>query len=181
MPQPGQADVRSSEAIEAFRSNLIVYLSQARSALEEVSADLLRTRTWIEDDQRRYWEQQLKRRAKELEQAQQALFSARLSILDQQSSAEQLAVHRAKRAVEEGESKLRVLKRWARDYDGRVQPLVKQMEKLHSVLSNDMVKAVAYLTQALNTLAGYAEVKAPGEPAPATPPAGQGIGQPNES
>ena len=41
MPQPRQADVRSSEAIEAFRSNLIVYLSQARSALEEVSADLL--------------------------------------------------------------------------------------------------------------------------------------------
>ncbi|HWX22002.1 MAG TPA: hypothetical protein VN578_19045 [Candidatus Binatia bacterium] len=171
MPEPQQANVRSVEALETFRSHLIVYLSQARAALEEVSADLSRTRQWLDDDQRRYWDNQMRRRLKELEQAQQALFSARLSILDQQSSAEQLAVHRAKRAVEEGEDKLRVLKRWGREYDGRVQPLVKQMEKLHSVLTNDMVKAVAYLTQAINTLAGYAEIHAPSEAAP-TPPAG---------
>ena len=30
------------------------------------------------------------------------------------------------------------------------------MEKLHSIFSNDMVMAVAYLTQAVNTLQAYA-------------------------
>jgi len=35
--------------------------------------------------------------------------------------------------------------------------LVKQIEKLHTVLSNDMVKAIAYLTHAINTLAAYNE------------------------
>ena len=154
-----QARISSFEALDLFRSRLIVYLSQARPALEEVSADALRTRLWLENEQRSYWENQLRRRTKALEQAQQALFSSRLGMLRKESAAEQMAVHRAKSSVEEAEMKLRVLKKWAREFEGRVQPLVKQIEKLHTVLSNDMVQAVGYLTQALNTLAAYAEIK----------------------
>lgn len=154
---PQKAHVSSLEAIELFRSNLIVYLSQARPALDEVSADVLRIRMWLEDVQRLHWENQMRKRTKELEQAQQALFSARLGVLRRETEAEQFAVHRAKEAVEEAKLKLRILKRWVRDFEGRVQPLVKQMEKLHMVLSNDMVKAVAYLNQAIATLSAYAE------------------------
>jgi hypothetical protein len=156
-----QAHVASLEVLETFRSNLIVYLSQARPALEEVSADVLRTRLWLENDQRTYWENQLRRRTKVLEEAQQALFSARIGHLRIENSAEQLAVHRAKRAVEEAETKLRVLKKWQREFDNQTQPLVKQMEKLHTVLSVDMVKAIAYLADAITTLAAYAELQAP--------------------
>lgn len=186
MPQP--AHVSSFDAIESFRSSLIVYLSQARPALEEVSANVLRTRLWLENDQCAYWENQLRCRAKELDEAQQALFSARLGTLRHETALDQMAVHRAKRAVDEAEAKLRIIKRWRREFDGRVQPLVKQMEKLQTVFSNDMVKAVAYLTQTLSLLAAYAESHAPaaeGAPTPAPPspagaaqPAGQGRGQP---
>lgn len=154
---PQKAHVTSLDALELFRSNLIVYLSQARPALEEVGAEVVRTRSWLETDQSLHWESQMRRRLKELEQAQQALFSSRLGALRKESAAEQFAVQRAKQAVVEAELKLRVLKRWNRDFEGRVQPLVKQMEKLHTVLSNDMVKAVTYLTQAIKTLAAYAE------------------------
>ncbi len=158
---PQKAHVTSLEAIELFRSNLIVYLSQARPALDEVSAEVVRTRMWLEDEQRMHWEGQMKRRLKELEQAQQALFSSRLGALRKETAAEQFAVHRAKQAVAEAELKLRILRKWNRDFEGRVQPLVKQMEKLHMVLSNDMVKAVTYLTQTINTLAAYAEKASP--------------------
>ncbi|HVV72788.1 MAG TPA: hypothetical protein VHI52_15045 [Verrucomicrobiae bacterium] len=154
-----QARVSSLEALESFRSHLIVYASQARPLLEEVSSEVMRTRVWIETDQRTHWEHQFRRRNKELQEAQQALFSARLGILKRESSAEQLLVQRAKRQVEDAETKLRIVKRWARDYEGRVDPLVKQMEKLHTILANDMVKAVAFLTQAIGTLAAYADVK----------------------
>ena len=156
---PQQAKVSSVEALDLFRSRLIVYLSQARPALEEVSADALRTRLWLENEQRTHWENQLRRRGKELEQAQQALFSARLGMLRHESAADQLAVRRAKSAVEEADMKLRILKKWVREFEGRVQPVVKQIEKLHTVLTNDMVQAVASLTQAINTLAAYAEIK----------------------
>ena len=154
---PQKAHVTSLEAIELFRSNLIVYLSQARPALEEVSTEVLRTRSWLETEQYLHWESQLRRRLKELEQAQQALLSSRLGVLRKETAAEQFAVHRAKEAVVEADLKLRILKKWNRDFEGRVQPMVKQMEKLHMVLSNDMVKAVAYLNQAIKTLAAYAE------------------------
>ncbi len=169
---PQQAQVRSFDVVEGFRSSLIVYLSQARPALEEVSADVLRLRMWLENDQRTFWENQIRLRSKVLEQAQQALFSSRLGMLRRESAAEQMAVHRAKRALEEAEAKLRMVRRWTRDFEARVQPLVKQMEKLQTFFSNDMVKAVSYLTQTLNTLAAYAETKSVAEPAPAAGGAG---------
>jgi hypothetical protein len=103
----------------------------------------------------------VRRRSKDLEEAQQALFSARISNLRQETSAEQMAVHRARRALDEADTKLRLVKRWAREFDGRVQPLVKQMEKLHTVLANDMTKAVVFLAQAIGTLAAYADKTPP--------------------
>ncbi len=173
---PDKAHVSSLDALEAFRSFLIVYLSQARPALEEVGAEVTRTRMWLENDQRLFWENQMRRRMKELEQAQQALFSARLGALKKESAVELMAVQRAKRNVEEGDFKLRTLKRWNREFDSRVQPLLKQTEKLHTVFTNDMVKAVAFLTQAINTLAAYSERQAPPSAgsAPAVAPAEPG-------
>jgi hypothetical protein len=168
---PPRANVTSVEALEFFRSRLIVYLSQARPALEEASADVFRTRDWLENEQRTRWENEARRRKKALEQAQSALFSAKLSTLSKSSSVEQLAFHKAKRALDEAEAKLRLLKQWNREFDNRAQPLVKQMEKLHHVLSQDMIQAAAYLAQAAKTLATYAGVAPPSD---STGPAGAG-------
>src|SRR5258707_3524033 len=98
---PERAHVASVEALETFRANLIVYVSQARPALEEVSAEVLRTRLWLEDEKRNYWEKEIRRRTKDLEQAQAALFSSRLGALRKESATDQMAVHRAKPALEE--------------------------------------------------------------------------------
>jgi len=167
---PERAQVTSIDALEAFRANLIVYLSKARPTLEEVSADVQRTRSWLEGEQRTHWENELRRRSQVLEEAQQALFSSKLSRFREASAAEQMAVQRARRALDEAEAKLRVLKQWRRVFDNRVDPLVKQMEKLHTVLAHDMVQAVAYLAQAIQTLDAYAGV--------APPAAGPGAAQP---
>ncbi len=156
-----RAHVSSVEALAAFRTSLIIYLSKARPTLEEVSAEVLRTRVWLEDEQRVYWESQIRRRARELEQAQQALFGARLSNLRDESAAEVLAVQRAKHALEEAREKLKVLKHWARDFESRVQPLVKQVEKLHTVLANEMPQAIAYLAEVVKTLDTYADILPP--------------------
>jgi hypothetical protein len=158
---PDRAHVTSVDALESFRSSLIIYLSKARPTLDEVSADVQRIQSWLENEQRVYWENELRRRDRKLQDAQQALFSAKLSNLRDASAAEQLAVQRAKRALDEADAKLRVLKQWNRVFGNRVDPLVKQMEKLHTVLANDMVQAVAFLTQAIQTLSTYAEIAPP--------------------
>lgn len=179
---PQRAQVTSVEALEAFRVALIIYLSKARPTLEEVSADVLRTRLWLENEQRNHWESEARKRHKELERAQQELFSARLSNLRKETAAEVMAVHRARRSLDEAETKLRALKRWLREFDGASQPLLKQMEKLHTVLANDMIKAVAHIAQLIETLDAYSGVAAPslssaepvgGGSQPASVPAGQ--------
>lgn len=174
---PERAHVTSTDAIEDFRNKLVIYLSKARPSLEEVSADVARTRSWLENDQRVHWEGQVRRHTKALEQAQQALFSSRVSALKEETGAEQLAVQRAKRALDAAQEKLKRLKQWNRDFASRVEPLVKQMDKLHTLLSNDMLVAVAHLGELIKMLEAYADMTpdygaSSPAPASATPPAG---------
>ena len=51
-----------------------------------------------------------------------------------------------------------MIKRWMMEFDHLVGPLVKQLEQLRTMLSNDMPKAAAYLAQVLKTLEAYANV-----------------------
>jgi hypothetical protein len=175
-----RANVTSIDAVEAFRASLIVYLGKARPAVEEASAEVLRMRMWLENDQRVFWEQEIRRRKRALEEAQQALFDSRLSNLREESAAEVQAVHRAKRGLEEAENKLKGLKQWNRHFESQVQPLLKQIEKMHTILTHDVPQAIAHLAQTVRTLEAYAETAPPsseggGSPAPAaTPPPGTG-------
>jgi hypothetical protein len=156
-----RAHVTSVEAIQDFRSYLIVYLSKARPALEEVSADLVRTRIWLQNDQRTYWESLVRKRTKILEMAQQALYSTRISTMHDAGTAEQMAVLKAKRNLEEAEGKLKLVKYWSREFDNRTEMLAKQLDKLQTIYTQDMVLAAAHLAKTVNTLQAYAGVSAP--------------------
>jgi hypothetical protein len=160
---PQKANVTSVDALRAFKSNLIVYLGKARPALEEAGMDVMRARLWLQNEQRSHWENQARIRARALEEAEQALFSSRLSNLREPTTSEIRAVNKAKRSLEEARGKLDVIKKWNRDFDTQVQPLLRQLEKLHTILANDMPKAAAYLTEAAKTLDAYGEVAPPAE------------------
>jgi len=156
-----RAHVTSVEVIEEFRSSFIVYLSKARPTLEEVSDEALRTRLWLENEQRTRWENEVRRRTRIMEQAQQAVFSAGISNLRDASDAEKMALQRARRALEEAEGKLKLVKQWAREFQNRAEPLTRQLDKLHTLLSNDMLKAAAHLANVIKALDAYADVAPP--------------------
>lgn len=156
-----RARVTSVEAVAAFRASLIVFLNKARPALEEVCDDVRRIRVWLQTEQRTHWENEVRRRTKDLEQAQQELFSARLSGLREATSTQQFAVNRARRVLREAEEKLRVVKKWNRDFDNLTEPLTKQIEQVHSMLMSDMLRAVAYLAQVVTALEAYARIAPP--------------------
>jgi hypothetical protein len=153
----GQAQITSVEAIEAFRADLIVFISQARPALEEVSSEVQRTRLWLENEQRRFWENELRVRGNKLEQAQSELMTARLSDFQDSTSLQQMAVRRARQAVEQAEGKLKAMKKWNRDLETRAAPLLKEVEQLQSYLTAEMPKAVAHLGQIEKALDAYAD------------------------
>src|SRR5579871_1246813 len=160
-----RAQITSFEAIEAFRSDLINYLSKARPALEEVSNEVLRAKQWMQNDQRRHWEGEMKARGKKLERAKSELFSVSMSKFQEVSAAQQLLVQRAKKAVEEAQEKLVMLKKWDREIDNRAEPLVKQVDQFQSFVATEMPRAIAYLSEAIKTLEAYAEVRMGGRPA----------------
>jgi hypothetical protein len=112
----------------------------------------------MEDDRQRYWQQEMRKCSRKLEDAKQELFTATLSKLGEATSLQQMAVQRAQRQMRAVEEKMSVLKKWDRDLDNRTSPLVKQMEQLHGFLSVEMERAVAYLDQTIRALEAYRSV-----------------------
>jgi hypothetical protein len=166
---PGQAQITSIESLETFRSDLVVFLSQMQPVMDEAGGEVTRMKYWLQNEQREFWENQARRRRRQLEEAQAELLNARLSRLQVSSSAQQLAVQRAKRAMQETEEKLALLKKWDRELENLTDPLLKPVGQLQGFLATDMNKAVAYLAQSIQALEAYTDVAAPNLPAtPAT-------------
>ncbi len=163
----GQARVGSIDALEAFRAALIRYTERVRRGLDDVTGEVKRTRGWLETEQRQKWEGEFRRRSRAMEQAEQELFSARMSSMKNDKSAQQMAVNKAKRALLEAEEKLAVIKRWRQAYDARIESLAKQLESLHETVSRQMPKAVVSLSNSIRYLQDYAETAPAPRPAAA--------------
>jgi hypothetical protein len=166
MPQP--AHVSSIDALDAFRSNLIIFTEKAMAAASDVMDDVTRTRNWLQFDQRSRWEAETRRRLKVLENAQQELFSARIGNLREAPTDKVMAVNRAKRAADDAQETLAGLKKWNRQYDHEVGPYAKEVEKLRTFIATDLKQAIALLAETLRVLEAYSE-RAPLSPRPAAP------------
>lgn len=164
---PDRAKVTSLEAIESFRAKLIIYRDKAGRVLDEVSDEVTRTRLWLEGDRVAHWQNQIRLRHRELEQRQQELFTAQLSGLLEASQVQQAAVQKARQSLRDAESRLQLVKQWNRQYDQRVEPLGRQVEKFRHNLGNDLGRAVAWMNELLKTLAEYTELSAKPALAPA--------------
>jgi hypothetical protein len=150
-----RAHVTSVEAIETFRARLILYMSKARAAVEEVSDEIQHTRAWLENDQRTRWERECRRCQRVLDEAEQELFNTKISRIRTQTAAQLLAVERAKHALRQAEAKRDAVKRWAREFGNRAEPLGKQIDQLLGFLATDMGKGVAYLGSVIKALEAY--------------------------
>jgi len=156
-----QARVTSTEALDAFRASLIIFMNKANRAVDDVNDEVRRTRIWLQHDQRVLWESEFRKRTKVLDQAEQELMSVRLTGNHETAMiVRQQAVNKAKRALGEASDKLRRVKAWNQNYDGLADPIVKRLESLRQFLSNDIPKGIAYLVNAQRALDAYASAGA---------------------
>jgi archaellum component FlaC len=160
------AKVTSVEALEAFRASLIVFLNKAHSAVDQVSDEVRRVRSWLQHDQRTHWEGEVRRRARDLAQAEQEMMSARMTKALDNLSAQQQAVNKARRSLEEAQEKMRRVKLWIRDFDGAVDPLARGLNSLRGYLDHDMPQAIAHLGEVEKIMDSYLEVRRSTNPAP---------------
>jgi uncharacterized protein (DUF3084 family) len=168
-----RANISSIDALDAFRATLVLYLSKARPTLDEVNSEVVRLRVWLESDRRMYWEKQVRRCAIKLEEAKQAVFSAEMSNLRQSTTAERTAVTKAQRDFADAEQKLANVKKWISDFESRVSPLAKQLERLQSFLSSSLPQAQAHLAESVKALEAYANMAVPSSSIVAPAPAGE--------
>ena len=155
-----RAKVTSVEALEDFRVALLRYQARAKQALDDVGGEVKRTRDWLGFERRTYWEGQVKRAHRRVEHAEAELMTARFSGLKDDHSAQQLAVRKARRMLEEAEERLKVTKRWIRDFDSIVEPAGRQLDSLRERLAVQFPKAVLVMDRTITALQEYAEVKA---------------------
>jgi septal ring factor EnvC (AmiA/AmiB activator) len=168
-----RANITSIEALDAFRAALVLYLSKARPTLDEINSEVVRLRVWLESDRRMYWEKQVRRCAMKLEEAKQAVFSAEMSNLRQSTTAERSAVTKAQRDLADAEQKSASVKKWISEFESRVSPLAKQLERLQSFLSSSLPQAQANLLESIRTLEAYVNMAGPGSALAAAAPAGE--------
>lgn len=160
-----QAKVSSIEALDLFRSSLVVYLDKAGTNLDEISQEVRRTRHQLENEKLLFWKMELRKRTTALDLARSEYFSARLVNTGTGATGKQAAVRRATEAKREAEDKLRRIKKWCRDYDSEVEPLAKKVDNLRQTLLYELPNALAFLEQAAKTLSDYAGMRAAGKPA----------------
>ena len=153
-----EARVRSLDALNTWRSSLIVFQTKARRGVAQVTDEVKRLRQWLELEQRAHWESEIKKRSRKVDQAGQELLTARNSTMRGTLMVQEQALRKAKAALAEAEDKLRRTKRWCQDYDRVVQPLLKKLENLHYYLEHDLPKAVHLMEQLTRALEGYREI-----------------------
>ncbi len=152
-----EAQVRSIDELDAFRAKLILFQGKARKAVDQASEEVRRTRLWIQSDRTPYWEAQVKRRLRLLEQAQQELLSARMSEFIDNPVVQQQNVRKAKASLEEAEEKLRAVKHWSRTFETTIQPLSKKLEGVTGFIDFEIPQAIQHMVQIIRTLDAYAE------------------------
>ena len=166
---PDRARVSSLEAIESFRAKLVIYREKAGRIVDEVNDDVVRTRLWLQTDRVTHWKGQIDRCQRELDRRQQELFSANISGISEATFLHKSAVQKARHALRDAEERLQVVKQWNRQYDQRVEPLGRQVEKLQHVLSHDLALAIAWMAELTKTLAAYVEMSPTGSASKAAP------------
>lgn len=161
-----QAKVSSLDALDAFRSSLIIFIERARHILDDVQHDVHRTRAWLELEQQPHWQKEIRVRSRALAQAEQELLTVRLSDQAEAVRDRRRTVDRARAKLREAEGSLEQTRRWFRQFDREIDPRIRTTHLLRQSLDVDLVKAVALLTETSRVLADYAAVSPNRNPNP---------------
>lgn len=158
------AEVHSLEILRELRVALVLFGEDASLALQDVDFEIRRTLEWLGNEQRLYWQSEIRRGQQKLTQARAELHRKKLSkFSDRQpdTTQEEKAVKRAERRLETAQQKLERVKRWIpelqhaiTEYRGRTQGLSDASELL-------IPRQVARLDRMILALEEYAQINAP--------------------
>lgn len=164
------ANVQSIEAIREIRDALVVFMEDAKNALNDTDFDLRRTTDWLTHEQRLYWNAEVRRRSQDVADARSALQRKELGKKPgshPDTSVEEKDVRIAKMRLAEAEEKVEVVSRWVPEIQRASHEYRSQAYPLGDMISGDLENALAKLSRMIESLEQYLRLQAPSAPQPA--------------
>ena len=160
----GAANVTSVDALKDFREGLASFVDEARNALVAVQMENRRALDWLQNHQRLYWNEELKRRRERHSMAMTELHRKKLqahqgSTVHDTDQKEAVRVALAK--LREAEAKVEIVKRWGPPLNHAIDEYLGLARPLDDMLNGDVLHAIGLLERMIASLEDYLRLTAP--------------------
>jgi len=158
------AKVTSVEALKDFREAIASFRDDAKNALVTVQMENRRAIDWLQNHQRLYWNEELKRRRERQAMALTDLHRKRLqaspgSVVRDTEQKEAVRATLAK--VREAEAKVETVKKWGPPLQRAIDEYLGKARPLDDMLGSDLVHALGLLERMIVSLEEYLRLSAP--------------------
>ncbi|MBL8797408.1 MAG: hypothetical protein JNM56_26130 [Planctomycetia bacterium] len=166
-----QARVNSIEALREWQETLAKCRASAQDALLAVEMDIRRHADWL-DDQRRYWQLEIRRVEEKIQIAKSDLWRKKNMpiISNPDYYQEEKIVRRLQQRLDEAEAKLELTRKWAIAMQRAIEEYEGPGKALTNVLETDLPRALAQLEKRIAALEAYLAVAPPAPPVDPAPP-----------
>jgi hypothetical protein len=164
------ARVTSLEALARFRAAYAEFQEQAKLALANAESDVQRTMWWLQNELKKHWQLQIRKRQQAMALAKSELYRAELASRDERPSCvlERRAYEKAMRQLQEAEEKVRATEMWGRRLEQDLMLYKGHVQGLSSRLDRDVPQGLARLATSIDRLEAYIRTSPP-DTAPRSP------------
>jgi hypothetical protein len=162
--RPG-ANVKSIEALTAFRAALAVFDDGAGQALASIHSEIQDFVEWLEIDMMKFWRAEIRDREQHVVEAKADLHRCLSATVDPHRTPscyqEKKVLDAAKRRLREAEDKLAVVRRWIPVVRQAVVEYRMKVQPLETALSGDLPAAMGFLDSSVRRLEEYLSIAPP--------------------
>ena len=162
---PERADVRSIDAIDRFRVDLIGFIDAGKSVLSEAESDIEKTIVWLQRDRVSHWTMQIRKRQELVSRAKSELYRKQMqsSAKDSRPSVvdEKRALRRAELRFEEAQKRMKATKRWVRALERELALYKGNVSSFSAAIDRELPHAAALLKKMTENLEKYLALSPP--------------------
>ncbi len=158
------ARVTSIDALKSLREAISAFIDESKNALVAVDMESRRANDWLNNHQRLYWAEELKRRRERLSMALTELHRKKLQARpgsNIQDTEQKEAVRFAQAKMREAEAKVELVKRWSPPLQHAIDEYQGKARPLGDMIEGDVRHALGLLERMVISLEEYIRLSPP--------------------
>lgn len=155
---PDSAQVRSVDAVEAFRGALARFEQRVQDALDTLKGEVRRAEDWLQHDRPAYWKEQTRLAADAVQEAKIGLERClMIPVADEQPVCreERVILKQAQARLDYCRGKAELVKHWKRQFHHELFEYEGRVSQLQRMLETDLPRARTRLQQIVRQLDAY--------------------------